>query len=100
MRDEYPILFNENDTFLSEQEVVIFLNSVLASVDLKAYNSPHINTLKSNFWITNNISAFWWTNRENQTNGNTSIEQKFLNTFCPITNNGRFESAKFRQAIS
>jgi hypothetical protein len=57
LRDEYPILFNENDTFLSEQEVVIFLNSLLASVDLKAYNSPHMDTLKSNFWLKNNISV-------------------------------------------
>jgi hypothetical protein len=66
---------------------------------LKAYNSPHMDTLKSNFWLKNNISVLWWTNSENQVNGNTSIEQTFMNKFCPIMNNWRFESALFRKAI-
>lgn len=100
LKEQYPVLFNETDDFLSQKELIIFLNSLLASLDKKDYTSQNIDVIKTNIFSLNNASVFWGTNNENQVNGNSSLEQEFLTKFSPIENNGRFESSKFREAIS
>jgi hypothetical protein len=92
--------FDENDNFLWKSEVVNFLGNTLVALWLEKevrYNAS-LDVIKQEFKIKNQVWAILdgWIN---QVNGNTSIEQTFMNKFCPIMNNGRFESAKFRESI-
>lgn len=92
--------FDEADNFLWESEVVNFLGNTLVALWLEKevrYNAS-LDVIKQEFKIKNQVWAILdgWIN---QVNGNTTIEQAFVNNFCPIENNGRFEYSKFCESI-
>ncbi len=99
LREKYPILFNENDDFLSEKELLIFLNTLLATLDKKDYASHNLNITKTNIMTLNHASVFWWTNKENQITGDSTLEQKFIKKFCPVEKNKKFQTQAFREVI-
>lgn len=93
--------FDHNNDFLWESEVVNFLGNTLVAlwIEKEVSNNTSLDVIKQEFKIKNQVWAILdgWIN---QVNGNTPIEQAFINEFVPIKNNWKFESSDFREAIA
>lgn len=95
LSNKYGFAFQLEDDFINDNELNIFLKSVLNSIGI-ASKSDNIETTKLEFIDKNNISVIWWAQKD-WVFDRSLIEKKFFEEYISL--DVWFLSSKFVQNI-
>lgn len=92
--------FKVDRDYLNENEMMIFLNSVLKSVGEPELSGRVFNleSMKNHIKVLNYTQATWWM-KTNTLYGTTKIEEAFINKFTPRGSLMWFKMQEFQKAI-